>query len=73
MAVIGLVYPALPVTPSPYSIVKRNRDNWANKHRGVVLVFCIVFLVVVGVMALFAYRKFLKRKAEKESYETTNV
>ena len=47
------------------------RDNWANKNRGVVLVFVIVFLVVVGIIALFAYRRWLKRQAEKETYETT--
>ncbi|KAJ5199730.1 hypothetical protein N7491_009472 [Penicillium cf. griseofulvum] len=57
---------------SLHSIVERGKKgNWANRNRGVVLVFCIVFLVVVGVMALFAYRRMLKRKADKESYETT--
>ncbi|KAJ5558207.1 hypothetical protein N7535_008422 [Penicillium sp. DV-2018c] len=70
MAVIGLLYPAFPPTRTPTSIIKRG--NWADKNRGVVLVFCIVFLVVVGIMALFGYRKFLKRKAEKESYETSS-
>jgi predicted MFS family arabinose efflux permease len=61
------------VSPSLYPIVKRGKKgNWANRNRGVVLVFCIVFLVVVGVMALFAYRRYLKRKADKESYETTS-
>ncbi|KAJ5121274.1 uncharacterized protein N7515_009235 [Penicillium bovifimosum] len=71
MAVIGLVYPAIPATTTRRSIIKRG--NWADKNRGVVLVFCIVFLVVVGIMALFGYRKFLKRKAEKESYETSSA
>jgi hypothetical protein len=70
MPAIGEVPYAQVESPSLYSVVKR--DNWANKNRGVVLVFCIVFLVVVGVIALFAYRRWLKRKADKESYETTS-
>lgn len=47
------------------------RKNWAAKNPGVVLVFCIVFLVACGIIALLLYRRWLKRKAEKESYETT--
>ncbi|KAJ5677214.1 uncharacterized protein N7477_002847 [Penicillium maclennaniae] len=47
------------------------RSNWASKNPGVILVFCIVFLVALGIIALFAYRRYLKRKANKESYETT--
>ncbi|KAJ5242605.1 uncharacterized protein N7469_000932 [Penicillium citrinum] len=48
------------------------RGNWADRNRGVVLVFVIVFIVVVGIISLFAYRRWMKRKAEKESYETTD-
>ncbi|KAJ6120473.1 hypothetical protein N7523_004753 [Penicillium sp. IBT 18751x] len=47
------------------------RGNWASENPGVILVFCIVFLVALGIIALFAYRRYLKRKANKESYETT--
>jgi predicted negative regulator of RcsB-dependent stress response len=32
----------------------------------------VVFIVVVGIIALLAYRRWLKRKADKESYETTH-
>ncbi|KAJ5682185.1 hypothetical protein N7462_005350 [Penicillium macrosclerotiorum] len=46
------------------------RGNWASREPGVILVFCIVFVVAVGIIALFAYRKWMKRKAEKESFET---
>lgn len=45
------------------------RRNWASKNPGVVLVFCIVFIVGVGVIALFAYRKWMARKARMASYE----
>ncbi|KAJ5757716.1 uncharacterized protein N7511_006410 [Penicillium nucicola] len=63
---------SLPPLPSPSLNFLIARDNWANKNRGVVLVFAIVFLVVVGIIALFAYRRWLKQKADKESYETTD-
>lgn len=69
MAAIEVV-PAKLTTSTLYWVAKRG--NWADKNRGVVLVFCIVFLVVVGIIALFAYRRMLKRKADKESYETTS-
>ncbi|KAJ5457731.1 hypothetical protein N7475_009119 [Penicillium sp. IBT 31633x] len=74
MAAIRVVYHAKTAYPSLYSIIKRSgkKGNWANRNRGVVLVFCIVFLVVVGIIALYAYRRILRRKAEKESYETTS-
>ncbi|KAJ5782322.1 hypothetical protein N7457_004096 [Penicillium paradoxum] len=73
MAAINVIYHGNSASPSLHSIVKRSghKGNWANRNRGVVLVFCIVFLVVVGIMALFGYRRFLKRKVEKQSYETT--
>lgn len=64
------VVPTKLASSALYSFVKRG--NWADENRGVVLVFCIVFLVAVGILALFAYRRMLKRKADKESYETTN-
>jgi predicted Na+-dependent transporter len=73
MAAIESIYYTTSITPSPSlslgSLVARK--NWADKNRGVVLVFVIVFLVVMGIIALFAYRRWLKRKADKESYETT--
>ncbi|KAJ5177624.1 uncharacterized protein N7500_000323 [Penicillium coprophilum] len=73
MAPVKTIHPNSPASLSLYSIVERSgkKGNWANRNRGVVLVFCIVFLVVVGIMALFAYRRMLKRKADKESFETT--
>jgi hypothetical protein len=36
------------------TVVERSghKGNWANRNRGVVLVFVIVFIVVVGIIAL---------------------
>ncbi|KOS39501.1 hypothetical protein ACN38_g9659 [Penicillium nordicum] len=74
MAPVKIIHRTKSPSLSLYQIVERSghKGNWANRNRGVVLVFCIVFLVVVGVMALFAYRRMLQRKAKKESYETTS-
>lgn len=52
-------------------LLTKREKNWAARNPGVVLVFCIVFLVACGIIALFAYRRWLKMKANKESYETT--
>lgn len=48
------------------------RRNWASENPGVVLVFCIVFVVSAGIISLFAYRQWMKRKAEKKRYEITD-
>lgn len=45
------------------------RENWASENPGVILVFCIVFVVGVGIGMLFAYRRWLKYKANKDRYE----
>ncbi|KAJ6019604.1 hypothetical protein N7499_009430 [Penicillium canescens] len=73
MAVIKLIPHTKSPSPSPFPSLSflAARDNWADENRGVILVFVIVFLVVVGIIALFAYRRWLKRQAEKETYETT--
>ena len=47
-------------------LVKR-KSNWAGHEAGVVLVFCIVFILVVGFIGLFVYRKILARKAARPS------
>ncbi|KAJ5758405.1 hypothetical protein N7520_005561 [Penicillium odoratum] len=52
-----------------HSLLKRS--NWASKNPGVVLVFCIVFLVGLGIVSLLIYRHMLKRKAENEKFEPT--
>lgn len=47
----------------------KRRHNWAGENPGVVLVFCIVFIVGVGIICLFAYRKWMARKARLASFE----
>lgn len=41
------------------------RENWAAHEAGVVLVFCIVFVVGCGLIALFVHKKIQARKAAK--------
>ena len=47
------------------------RSNWASKNPGVVLVFCIVFIVSLGLVSLWLYRQWVKRRARRQRYETT--
>ncbi|MCJ1232051.1 hypothetical protein MMC12_008732 [Toensbergia leucococca] len=48
-----------------HSLIRRN--NWAGKNPGVILVFCIVFIVAAGLIGLFLYRKALARKAKRQT------
>ncbi|KAL5584904.1 hypothetical protein FOVSG1_014293 [Fusarium oxysporum f. sp. vasinfectum] len=43
------------------------RQNWAAKEPGVIVVFCIVGVVAIGLLSLFLYRKAIARKANKAS------
>jgi hypothetical protein len=45
------------------NIAKR---NWASEEAGVIVVFCIVFIVGVGLIALFISKKLAARKARKQ-------
>ncbi|CRG91176.1 hypothetical protein PISL3812_08224 [Talaromyces islandicus] len=51
--------------PKIHELAKR---NWASKNPGVILVFCIVFIVALGVGLLFLYRRLLRKRAEKQAY-----
>ena len=44
------------------------RENWAQQEAGVVVVFCIVFVVAVGLLALFIHKKLAARKAAKATF-----
>lgn len=61
MAAVGAYAPTSKV------LLKRN-TNWASQNPGVILVFCIVFVVGVGLICLFLYRYWLSRRAVKETY-----
>lgn len=43
------------------------RKNWAAREAGVVVVFCVVFIVVAGLIFLFLYRKLLARRARRQT------
>lgn len=43
------------------------RENWAQKEAGVVVVFCIVFVVAVGVIGLFISKKISAARAKKQA------
>jgi hypothetical protein len=62
--------------PAINSIVARNQfsqllkreENWAQQEAGVVVVFCIVFIVAVGLIALWIHKKLAARKAAKQTF-----
>ncbi|EEQ87221.1 hypothetical protein RJZ56_006717 [Blastomyces dermatitidis] len=41
------------------------RNNWAAENAGVMLVFCILFVIAVGLIILAVYRWNLRRKAAR--------
>ncbi|KAJ4006877.1 uncharacterized protein FIESC28_07003 [Fusarium coffeatum] len=43
------------------------RQNWAAREPGVIVVFCIVGVVAIGLLGLFLYKKAIARKANKAS------
>lgn len=43
------------------------RENWASQEAGVVVVFCIVGVVGIGLIALFIYKKLSARKAKQSN------
>lgn len=44
------------------------RSNWAGREAGVIVVFCIVFVVLVGLIGLFIHKKLAARKAAKPAF-----
>ncbi|OHW89890.1 hypothetical protein CSPAE12_11533 [Colletotrichum incanum] len=60
--------------PAINSIVARDavhqlakRQNWASQEAGVIVVFCIVFVVAVGVIGLLVSRCLSRRKAKRQA------
>ncbi|KAF4896924.1 hypothetical protein CGCF415_v011372 [Colletotrichum fructicola] len=58
--------------PAINSIVARDavhqlakRENWASQEAGVIVVFCIVFIVACGIAGLMISRCISRRKAAK--------
>ncbi|KAI1107115.1 hypothetical protein F4804DRAFT_329636 [Jackrogersella minutella] len=46
------------------------RENWAQQEAGVVVVFCIVFVVAVGLIGLWISKAVAKRRAQKATVHT---
>lgn len=53
----------LQVRESAGQLVKR--ENWASQEAGVIVVFCIVFIVAVGLIGLFVSRALGRRRAAR--------
>lgn len=47
-------------------IVKRK--NWAQQEAGVIVVFCIVFVVACGLIGLFISKRMAARRAAKAAF-----
>jgi len=41
------------------------RSNWAGKEAGVIVVFCVVFVIVVGLSGLYITRAISRRRLAK--------
>lgn len=48
------------------------KRNWASKEAGVIVVFCIVFVVAVGLISLWLYKTISARKAAAAAYAAKN-
>ncbi|MCJ1357980.1 MAG: hypothetical protein MMC33_007977 [Icmadophila ericetorum] len=53
------------ISRDAHNILAKRANNWAGHNPGIILVFCIVFIVAVGLISLFIYRKLLARKARQ--------
>lgn len=41
--------------------------NWAKHEAGVILVFCIVFIIAAGLIGLFLFRMLAARRAKRQA------
>jgi hypothetical protein len=55
---------SLPVVARDMAHIAK-RSNWAGENAGVMVVFCIVFVVAVGLIALFISKKVQARKEKR--------
>jgi tryptophan-rich sensory protein len=44
------------------------RRGWAGREPGVIVVWCIVFIVAVGLVSLLLYRRWMRKRAEKQAF-----
>jgi hypothetical protein len=59
---------ALQAQSAAHQIAKRS--NWASRESGVIVVFCIVFIVAVGLIGLYVTRAIQRRRNERASRST---
>lgn len=56
---------SLPVVARDTMLHIAKRSNWAGENAGVMVVFCIVFVVAVGLIILFIFKKMQARKEKR--------
>lgn len=59
---------SLPVVARDTFTTLTKRNNWAGENAGVMVVFCVVFVVGVGLISLFIYKKMLARREKRQSH-----
>lgn len=67
LAIAGLTN-SLPNADDRGRLFKR---SWPQREAGVMVVFCIVFVVAVGLITLFIHKKLVARKEMKAAHEGT--
>lgn len=69
---LNYIMPAISHSPLARNGIAR-RDNWAGQEPGVILVFCIVFLVGCGILLLIIQRALKQRREERAQWEVTEI
>ncbi|KAL2159711.1 hypothetical protein VTH06DRAFT_2280 [Thermothelomyces fergusii] len=74
-AVVVIPHYSIKMAAINYSLVARDsfstlakRTNWAGKNPGVMVVFCVLFVVGVGLIGLWIYKKVLARRERRQSH-----
>ncbi|RYO92322.1 hypothetical protein DL766_001917 [Monosporascus sp. MC13-8B] len=55
------------VARDTFSTLAKREQNWAAQEPGVIVVFCIVFLVGCGLIGLWISKLIAKRRAKKQA------
>jgi hypothetical protein len=58
---------SLPIVARDSFAQLAKRTSWPAENPGVMVVFCVVFVVAVGLLALFIYKKMLARREKSQS------
>jgi hypothetical protein len=58
---------SLPLVARDSFVQLAKRTDWPRENAGVMVVFCVVFVVAVGLLALWIYKKMLARKEKSQS------